>query len=97
MKRWIVIAAVLGVASSAPLAQQPTDKPADKAAEKAADLPPLPADAHVAQSIQLAGKTLNYTATVGTIPVYGADNKKTVRSSSPRTRWTARTVRSRSR
>ena len=35
---------------------------------------PLPPDAHVAQSIQLDGKTLNYTVTVGTLPVF--DNGK---------------------
>lgn len=32
-------------------------------------LPPLPADAHVAQSITLDGKPLHYTVTVGTLPV----------------------------
>jgi carboxypeptidase C (cathepsin A) len=32
-------------------------------------LPPLPADAHVEQSMQLEGKTLHYTVTVGTLPV----------------------------
>lgn len=32
-------------------------------------LPPLPADAHVEQSMQLDGKTLRYTVTVGKIPV----------------------------
>ncbi len=32
-------------------------------------LPPLPPDAHVEQSIQMDGKTLHYTATVGTLPV----------------------------
>ncbi len=31
--------------------------------------PPLPQDAHVEQSIQLGGKTLQYTVTVGTLPV----------------------------
>lgn len=34
--------------------------------------PPLPADAHVSQSIQLEGKTLHYTVTVGTLPVRDA-------------------------
>lgn len=61
-------------------AQQPATPPAALAAspaEKPADVPPLPADAHVAQSMVLAGKTLNYTATVGTLPVYNADGKKT--------------------
>ena len=31
--------------------------------------PPLPPDAHVEQSIQMEGKTLHYTVTVGTLPV----------------------------
>src|SRR5260370_14526375 len=31
--------------------------------------PPLPPDAHAEQSIQLEGKTLHYTVTVGTLPV----------------------------
>jgi carboxypeptidase C (cathepsin A) len=44
------------------------DQPADK-------LPPLPADAHTAQSIQLDGKTLNYQVTVGTLPVFNNDKK----------------------
>jgi carboxypeptidase C (cathepsin A) len=34
-------------------------------------LPPLPADASVAQTVVVNGKTLHYTATVGVIPVYG--------------------------
>ena len=61
----------------------PAAKPADKTAAtdkdaKASDkdkLPPLPPDAHVAQSIQLDGKTLNYKATVGTLPVRDKDGK----------------------
>jgi carboxypeptidase C (cathepsin A) len=60
-------------------AQVDKDKPA--AAEKPAaterqPLPPLPADAHVQQSMQLDGKTLHYTATVGTIPVYDKEGKE---------------------
>ena len=47
-------------------------KPADKP-----DLPPLPADAHVKQSIRLAGRELNYTATVGAIPVRDDKGKLT--------------------
>ncbi|HWW98649.1 MAG TPA: hypothetical protein VNY74_13170, partial [Edaphobacter sp.] len=31
--------------------------------------PPLPPDAHAEQSIQMEGKTLHYTATVGTLAV----------------------------
>ena len=47
------------------------DKDKDKTGDKEA---PLPAGAHVAQSIQLDGKPLHYTVTVGTLPVY--DNGK---------------------
>jgi carboxypeptidase C (cathepsin A) len=32
-------------------------------------LPPLPADAHASQSVEVDGKTLKYTVTVGTLPV----------------------------
>ena len=35
----------------------------------------LPADAHVAQTIQLEGKPLHYTVTVGTLPVNDHDKK----------------------
>src|SRR5580698_335090 len=59
------------------------DKPADKTDKSAADkgaeragLPPLPADAHVQQSIQLDGKTLRYTVTVGTLPVRDKEGKE---------------------
>jgi len=48
-------------------------KDKDKAADKEA---PLPADAHVAQSIQLDGKPLHYTVIVGALPVY--DNAKKI-------------------
>ncbi|MGA9462214.1 MAG: peptidase S10, partial [Terracidiphilus sp.] len=48
-----------------------TDKPAD---EKAS-LPPLPAEAHTQQSIQLNGKTLKYNVTVGALPVRDKDGK----------------------
>lgn len=65
-----LIAQQPGVAPATPPAQTP-------AAEKSADaLPPLPPDAHVDQTIQLGGKTLKYTATVGTIAVYSADGSK---------------------
>lgn len=54
-------------------------KPADSAQAKTDHdaLPPLPADAHVDQTIQINGGTLKYTATVGTLPVFGEDGKKT--------------------
>ncbi len=58
----------------------PADKtaPAEKAADKAADKstqPPLPAEAHVQQTMELNGKTLKYTATVGALPVRDKDGK----------------------
>jgi len=54
-----------------PDAPKPADKP------DAAKLPPLPADAHVEQTIQLNGKTLHYTATVGTITLHDNEGKPT--------------------
>jgi carboxypeptidase C (cathepsin A) len=58
-------------------AQAPQDAPpaAEKPAEKAA-LPPLPADAHVEQSITLDGRPLRYTVTVGSLPVRDKDGKE---------------------
>jgi carboxypeptidase C (cathepsin A) len=48
---------------------QPAAKP-----EAAKDqLPPLPPEAHVDQSIELNGKSLHYTVTVGAMPVRGKD------------------------
>jgi len=47
-----------------PASAEAKDK--DKSADKEA---PLPADAHVAQSIQLDGKPLRYTVTVGALPI----------------------------
>jgi carboxypeptidase C (cathepsin A) len=58
---------------SKPATPPPADaKDKDKAADKETPLPP---DAHVAQSIQLDGKQLHYTVTVGTLPV-NDNNKK---------------------
>ena len=68
----LAVAAVIAQQSATPPAPASTSASAEKT-----DAPPLPPDAHATQSIQLAGRTLNYTATVGTIPVYGADGKKT--------------------
>ncbi len=56
----------------------PADKPAatDKAATPDKDaLPPLPAEVHAPQSIQMDGKTLKYTVTVGALPVRDKDGK----------------------
>jgi carboxypeptidase C (cathepsin A) len=58
----------------APAETKPAEaKPAEKPPEKE---PPLPADAHVTQSIQLNGKTLSYMVTIGTLPVYDRDGRK---------------------
>jgi carboxypeptidase C (cathepsin A) len=71
---------VLTLALSAPLAHAaPPDnaKPAaDKAESPGFDLPPLPKDAQVAQSVTVDGRTLKYTAKVGSLPVRDAQGKK---------------------
>jgi carboxypeptidase C (cathepsin A) len=51
------------------------EKPGDKAAQDKNALPPLPADAHTEQTIQLDGKTLHYTVTVGALPTRDSDGK----------------------
>ena len=66
------VAAVLAVAALSGAAMAADEKPGDKpAAEDKAEikLPPLPVDKSVKQSIVVAGKTLAYTATVGSLPV----------------------------
>lgn len=47
---------------------------ADKTADKTT-LPPLPAPAHTQQTIELNGKALHYTVTVGAMPVRDGDGK----------------------
>jgi carboxypeptidase C (cathepsin A) len=73
------LAALIALASTsvapAALAQDAPKPDAAKPAEKI-DLPPFPADAHVQQVTHVAGKTLNYTATVGTLPVRDETGKK---------------------
>ena len=63
-----------GAQESKPVSPPATadSKDKDKAADKET---PLPADAHVAQSIQLDGKPLHYTVTLGTLPVNDKDKK----------------------
>ena len=75
-----ILAAFLFVFASSRAVGQET-KPATPAPAAAGDKatdkePPLPADAHVAQSVQTDGKTLHYTVTVGTLPVYDSTAKK---------------------
>jgi carboxypeptidase C (cathepsin A) len=53
-------------------------KPAagDKAAaDDKSTMPPLPAEAHAAQTMVLDGKTLHYTVTIGALPVRDGDGK----------------------
>jgi carboxypeptidase C (cathepsin A) len=80
----IVLCAVLCLASSAVRSSAQADKPAataDKSASGEKDatgtnaLPPLPAEEHTQQSIQLDGKTLKYTVTVGALPTRDKDGK----------------------
>jgi len=75
----LVIAVIVGLTPlGAPAAAWGADAPAKPAAsdDKPAP-PPFPADASVKQSIHLGDKTLNYTVTVGSLPVRDADGKKT--------------------
>ncbi len=58
-----------------PEKDKPADKPAAAAGDEKAPQPPLPADAHVLQSMQFAGKPLAYTVTVGTLPVRDKEGK----------------------
>jgi carboxypeptidase C (cathepsin A) len=79
MRRLIVAAAFLaGLAlAAAPAALADDAKPAAKEeAKDKIDLPPFPADASVRQVTHVAGRTLNYTATVGSIPVRDEKGKK---------------------
>ncbi|KAG0737129.1 hypothetical protein G6F24_018071 [Rhizopus arrhizus] len=57
-------------ALAAPDAEAKPDPKDDKT-----EAPALPADASARQSMRLAGRTLDYTATVGTLPVRDAQGK----------------------
>ena len=50
-------------------------KPADKGSSDKSALPPLPAEAHVQQTIQLDGKALKYNVSVGALPVRDGEGK----------------------
>jgi carboxypeptidase C (cathepsin A) len=76
---FVFSALLFGVPSFSAHAQSDNSKPAEKSPENPADkmqLPPLPADAHVDQSMVLDGKALHYAVTVGTLPVRNADGKE---------------------
>lgn len=75
--RRLALAAVLCISVTG-FAQEHGDAPPAGAKDAAKDkmtLPPLPADAHVEQSVIVDGKPLKYTVTVGTLPVHDADGK----------------------
>jgi carboxypeptidase C (cathepsin A) len=79
MRRLMMAAAFAAGLSlvAAPAAFADDAKPAGKEeAKDKIDLPPFPADASVKQVTHVAGKTLNYTATVGAIPVRDEKGKK---------------------
>ena len=61
-------------AGTPPAAAKEKEKTPEPPAEKQ---PPLPPDAHVTQSTVVDGKTLSYTVTVGTLPVFDNTGKKT--------------------
>ena len=70
----IVLAAALLSTSLPAFAAEPPAK-SDEAKDKI-DLPAFPADATIKQVTHVAGKTLNYTATVGSLPVRDDKGKK---------------------
>src|SRR6202167_4122488 len=66
--------------SAKPAADASATPAAEKSAESKSGEPmknPLPADKSVPQTITMNGKTLHYTATVGTITLKGKDDKPT--------------------
>jgi carboxypeptidase C (cathepsin A) len=75
-----VLALSVGLSTAAPGAYAADDPPKAAAAKDAdkdkIDLPAFPADAHVKQVVHVAGKTLAYTATVGSLPVRDDKGKK---------------------
>jgi carboxypeptidase C (cathepsin A) len=75
---WLVAAlAGIALAPSLSLAKEPDAAPAKEEPAKDDDLklPPFPADRSVHQSMQLGGRTLNYDATVGSLPVLDEKGK----------------------
>jgi carboxypeptidase C (cathepsin A) len=67
-------AALTAQQPAAPADKPPADKPAAAPAEKN-ELPPLPAEKSIQQTITLEGKPLHYTATVSALPVRDKDGK----------------------
>src|SRR5690348_14155591 len=75
----LLLSTIIAVSAAAQETKPATPPaPAADAKEKSPDKqPPLPPDAHTDQTMQLAGKTLRYHVTVGTLPVWDRDGKKT--------------------
>jgi carboxypeptidase C (cathepsin A) len=71
-----LVALLLAVGLSAAWAEEAKPAPAPSSADAKDKEAPLPADVRVAQTIELDGKPLHYTVTVGTLPVY-LEGKKT--------------------
>ena len=80
----IFVAALICLGMPAARGASQADKPAAdadkstapaKPAEDKNELPPLPAEAHMQQTMELDGKTLHYTVTVGAFPVRDKDGK----------------------
>lgn len=63
----------MAVAAVAPLPLMAKDEPATK--EEDVKLPPFPADRTVHQTMVLGGRTLNYDATVGSLPILDEKGK----------------------
>jgi carboxypeptidase C (cathepsin A) len=65
--------------ASAPGQTPPANPPAADTKDAKSAPPPtppsLPPDAHVQQTMQIDGRTLHYTVTVGTLPIKGKDGK----------------------
>ncbi|HEY2753779.1 S10 family peptidase [Phenylobacterium sp.] len=72
----IVLSFGLSAAAPAWADEEPAKADAAKGDKDKIALPPFPADASVKQVTHVAGKTLNYTATVGSLPVRDEKGKK---------------------
>ena len=69
LPRALLAALTLAAPAFAFAADKPAAPDAPVMADKDFHLPPFPADAHVEQSVQVDGRTLKYTVTVGSLPV----------------------------
>lgn len=73
----LVLSFGLAAATNAGAADEPAKADASKAGDKdKIELPPFPADASVKQVVHVAGKTVGYTATVGSLLVRDDKGKK---------------------